>query len=122
MREVIRRFQRDRFAVTLTCDYDEDCDLSWADDEVIRDIEDGNLGCFVFKVAVTLDGREIGSDYLGGSVYADPREFAREHFGLRALSRRDNVIYGSYFPDMVHTAISEARATLRDLPKLRENV
>lgn len=126
MQQVLRRFQRQRFAVTLTADYDDAPDLSWADDDIRAQLDSGELGCYVFKVAVYLDGREIGSDYLGNSIYADPGEFAREHRNPDPLQRngtQGRTVRGNticyYFPDMVHAAIAEARHTLAHPPRLR---
>lgn len=68
----------------------------------------------------TWNDAEIGSDYLGGSIYANPRDFFREHIGIAAKSRADGCNYGCYFPDMVHTAIEQARKTLANPPKIRK--
>jgi hypothetical protein len=43
-------------------------------DEIIKDIERGHLEWFMLRVRVLLDGHELGSHYLGGMLYEDPRE------------------------------------------------
>jgi hypothetical protein len=113
-------FATKRFKITLDAAWEDDQDLSWDDTGEVREkIASGEWGCFVFRVRVLLDGREVGIDYLGNSVYADPREFYQEHIGIRAKAREAGCNYGCYFTDMVRAAISEARKTLRDLPTLR---
>jgi hypothetical protein len=43
-------------------------------DEIIRDIDRGHLDWFMMRVRVLLDGHELGSHYLGGMLYEDPKE------------------------------------------------
>ena len=43
-------------------------------DEIIKDIDRGHLEWFMLRVRVMLDGHELGSHYLGGMLYEDPRE------------------------------------------------
>lgn len=113
------KFETARFAVSLDWQYEESPDLSWDDEgDTIAKLESGELGNFTFRVCVTCDGREVGSDYLGNSIYADPADF-RDHLGLAAKSRADGCNYGSYFTDMVSQAISEARQALCNVPRLR---
>lgn len=117
--ETIWSFNTKRFNVSLAYDYDEAVDLSWDDTgEVRAKLESGEWCAYVFRVSVMCDGREVGADYLHGSIYADPREF-RDHVGLKIKSRADGCTYGSYFVDMMHEAIGEARKALCNTPKLR---
>lgn len=112
-------FRTARFVVTLDWTYDDDADLSWDETgETQAKIESGEWGVFTFRVRVTCDGREVGCDYLGGSVYADPAEF-RDHVGLAVKCRADGRNYGSYFTDMTREAIREARKSLCNAPRLR---
>lgn len=105
----IRRFVRGGFSVTLAYTDETDADLSWADQDTLDLINSGAWGCFLFRVQVCYRGQEKGVDFLGGSVYADPADFATEHRKGRA-----------YFPDMVRAAIAEARNTLsEDRPYIR---
>jgi hypothetical protein len=113
------KFETARFAVSLDWEYEESPDLSWDETGETQDkIESGEWGCFTFRVRVTCDGREVGTDYLGNSIYADPKEF-RDHLGLAAKCRADGRRYGSYFSDMVGNAILETRRALCDVPRLR---
>ena len=43
-------------------------------DEIIKDIDRGHLDWFMLRVRVLLDGHELGSHYLGGMLYEDPKE------------------------------------------------
>jgi hypothetical protein len=105
----IRCFHTARFSVSLQWAWEDYPDLSWDDNGSIRaDIERGKLGVYTFRVVVLCDGREVGADYLGNSVYADPADFGSEH---RAGT--------SYFSDMVTQAITEARKALCGVPRLR---
>lgn len=110
-------FRTRNFRVTLECDYDNDShDRSWADEETLSNLNDGTWASYLFKVAVyDASGAEIGADYLGDSIYADPLEFIdhrecgranREHAAAGRAGR-----CGSYFTDMVHEAIRQARLT-----------
>ncbi len=115
------------FTVALAYEWDNDMDLSWDDTGEVREkIESGEWGHYTFAVTVTENatGAEIGADYLGGSIYADPREFM-DH---RACGRQNRELAargetgrcGSYFTDMVSAAISEARkAYATQRPHLR---
>lgn len=116
----IRTWKTARFAVTLDWTWEDNPDLSWDDTgEVTEKINSGEWGNFTFRVRVTCDGREVGADYLGNSIYADPEEFYREHIGIRAKARAKGVNYGCYFTDMMHTAIADAREALRYPPRIR---
>ena len=113
-------FKTARFTVTLDCEPEQDGDLSWDETgETAYKIETGEWTNWCFRVRVTCDGREIGCDYLGNSIYADAREFYQEHIGLAALRRRDGMNYGCYFSDMVRSAVSEARKVLCSAPRVR---
>jgi hypothetical protein len=57
-------------------------------------------------------GEMLGADYLGNSIYANVRDFRKEHVGAQGA-------HGSYFVDMVHEAIREARAHLRTLQTIK---
>lgn len=102
-------FRSGRFLVGLTLEetpgYQYDGDDP--DGETQAAIDSGEYVAFDSKVWVELDGEEIASDYLCGSVYADTQDFVSEHYGCRPKG------YGAYFPDMVRQAIGEARDYLR---------
>lgn len=117
-------FKSGAFRVALECDYETDYDHSWADQETLDNLASGEWTSYQFKVAVYYKGEEIGADYLGDSIHADPREFmdhrecGRQNRELAAKGATGRC--GSYFTDMVHGAIAEARkAWNAPRPRLR---
>jgi len=68
-------------------------------EEIIRDIDRGHLDWFMLRVRVLVDGHELGSSYVGGFLYEDPREVLR-----------DGVV-----EDMISEAIEEAKKEARCL-------
>lgn len=112
--DTIWTFKTRNFRVTLACEPERDIDLSWDDDgEAAAKIASGEWDCVTFRVAVYgPNGEELGTDYLGNSIYADVREFRREHIGARGA-------HGSYFRDMIGEAIKEARDAMRNLQTVR---
>lgn len=113
MSETFWTFETARFRITLEALPEYDLDLSWDDDGSTREgLESGLYVAFVAKVAVYLDGQEVGADYLGGCIYESVEAF-RDHIGCKAKG------YGSYFSDMVRQAIQEARRNLANRPTLR---
>src|SRR5262249_1777423 len=103
------QFNTAQFCVALAWQPESDPDLSWADDADRAKLDDGTWVNATFWVTVTHKGKEVARDALGNSVYADVRDFYREHLGIRAKSRADGRNYGCYFSDMVANAIAEAR-------------
>lgn len=113
------RFETKRFAVIWDVTPSSDVDLSWDETgETAENLDSGLWTAFDSRVRVFLDGVEIGSDYLGQSIYENPSEF-RDHIGLAVKARADGHNYGSYFTDMVRTAIDEARKHLCAAPRVR---
>lgn len=93
---------------------DEDVDTSFDETgETQAKLDSGEWQAFMSRMRVLHKGTgaELGCEYLGGSIYADPAEF-RDHIGARGK-------YGSYFKDMVGTACEEARESLRKLQTVR---
>lgn len=116
----IKTWNTKRFTVTLDYEWEEYPDLSWdKTGETVAKIESGEWGNYCFCVRVMADGREIATNYLGNSIYADPTDFYREHIGVAAKSRAAGVNYGCYFTDMMHEAIREARKALCNPPRIR---
>jgi len=116
---VIRRFHTDRLTVTVEAQEDHDLDLSWDETgDVRRDLERGELQHFGVKASVSYRGAEIASDYLGGCIYARPKDFedhrecGKQNRELAAKGETGRC--GSYFSDMVHNVCSEARKFLAD--------
>jgi hypothetical protein len=76
--DTIAEFERDGFTVIVDKTYEdinprdhfEDDDM----DEIIRKIDNGTYEWFMLRVRVLVEGLELGSAYLGGCLYEDPRE------------------------------------------------
>lgn len=117
--DTIRAFHTARFSVALQCTYEESPDYDSYDSATRAGIERGDYVSYCFRVVVLCDGREIGADYLGDSLYSDPADFAREHFGIAPKGRAAGVTYCVYFPDMVRAAVLDARRALRNPPRVR---
>lgn len=88
--ETIRTIQTPRFAVSLSATFEPCPDLDFDDSgETLEKVNSGEWGVYLFRVAVTHKetGLQLGTDYLGNSIYADPAEFSREHIGARGPLR-----------------------------------
>ena len=67
---------------------------------------------------VWFKGQCVGTDYLGGCIYRSLAEFmdhkecgkANKEYESKGEAGR----CGSYFKDMIHEAIKEARATIKE--------
>lgn len=76
----LARFERMGFDVIVDKTWEDlnvrDCfDESCHDiDEICKDIDRGHLEWFMLRVRVLLEGLELGSAYLGGCLYEDPKE------------------------------------------------
>lgn len=83
-------------------------------EECRQKIKSREWKCFQTTVEVKhrLTGEVLAESFLGGSIYADPKDFYREHIGIRAQSRRDGMNYGCYFTDMVREACRDARTAM----------
>lgn len=128
-------FNTKRFNVSLIVqqDYHYQYDGDDEDGETQAKLDSGEYIAFDSTVIITIDGVEIGSDSLGGSVYAynDVSDFWTEHHNADPLyrncsimraARGHNVCMCHYFPDMVRQAIKEARTSLERIQgvKLRK--
>jgi hypothetical protein len=92
----------------------EQIDLSWDDTGEVREkLDSGEYEAFDSKMSVVsrITGEEIAADYLGESIYANPKDF-RDHIGMNAKG------HGSYFSDMVREACREARDNLRAMKEI----
>lgn len=109
MKEIIRTFKKKNFELMVYATEDHDTDLSWDESgEVRKKIDTGELECFSVRAELRCRGVLIGCDTLCGCTYKSPSDF-QDHFGMRRLG------HGSYFSDMVRSAIDEGRKTLFDL-------
>lgn len=120
-------FETARFRVELQIaqDYGYQYDGDDADGETQAKLDSGEYVAFDSAVIVYLDGREIASDHLGGSVYAwnEMSDFWTAHRDPNPANRNcaaNAYRVGHYFPDMVYNAISEARAYLASAPAMRD--
>lgn len=122
----MREFKTKNFRVVAEALEDNDLDLSWDEDgSVAEGLDSGKYMAFCAHVVVYYKGREVGEDYLGGCIYKSLEDFI-DH----KECGKQNRIYaergeagrcGSYFSDMIHEAIAEARKTLTedDKPYIR---
>jgi hypothetical protein len=121
--QTIWQFKTKNFIVQMSCEYQEESeDLSFDETgETAEKVASGEWSVYTFHAEVIERAtfNTIGEDYLGGSIYADPKDF-RDHVGLAIKSREDGRNYGSYFTDMIREAINEARKTYaKERPQLR---
>jgi hypothetical protein len=103
--ENIWSFSTAQFRVDYDVAEDTDLDLSCDEDGSVRaGLESGKYVAFRARIAVIdNDGDIIGADYLGGCIYESAEAF---------IDHRANGRHGSYFYDMVRSAIREARKNL----------
>jgi hypothetical protein len=105
-------FETANFVVSLDCCAEWAPDFSWMEEDDLARIESGEWECVSFRVTVAdRRGIVIGCDWLGNSIYADVADFRREHIGARGK-------WGSYFRDMVHEAVSQARSEVERIASL----
>lgn len=115
-------FRTAQFSVELQV-FAEDMDPadSFEFPEDIEAVRNGDVEWFMARVVVTKNGREIGSDSLGGCAYRTIAEFYEGHRDSDPMNRNSsimraerggNVAICHYFPDMVRVAIADARMTL----------
>lgn len=102
-RELARIAREDGFEVVVDIT-DEDLhpkECFETDDvgEICRKIDDGTYEWFMLRVRVLIDSHEMGSHYLGGCCYEDPRE----------------VLTDGTADDCINEAIAEARRSVRAL-------
>ena len=75
---------------------DSVCDV----DEICKDIDRGHLEWFQLRVRVLVEGLELGSAYLGGCLYEDPREIltdgTAEDFIAEAMVEAKKQVYRLY--------------------------
>ena len=107
--ETVYTFKTARFALELAVELETDFPPGWGfepkeyRETMWQSIKDGSVLWFMARVRVLLDGREIAADYLGGCRYNTIEEFRRD----------------GYFFDMARSALKDARAAIRNMPRLR---
>jgi len=78
--DTLAEFERDGYDIIVDKSYEDldprdSFDESCTDiDEIIRKIDNGTYEWFMLRVRVLVEGLELGSAYLGGCLYEDPRE------------------------------------------------
>lgn len=111
-------------------------------EEDIEAVRNGSVEWFAASVRVFVkrdsdeprDWQEVGADHLGGCAYNSVREFFVSHRDADPMNRNCTIMRRKhegkddpdakvsichYFPGMVREAISDARATLCRMPKVR---
>jgi hypothetical protein len=109
--ETVWEFKTARFRIALEIepeDMDPADSFQFQDD--IDAVRNGEVEWFYARVAVYMDDNRIAWDGLGGCAYKRVSDFYDAHWKYRE---------GTYFTDMVRSAISQARKVLCDVPKLR---
>ncbi len=101
--DTLAEFERDGYDIIVDKTYedlnprdsfdDTVCDI----DEIIKDIDRGHLDWFMLRVRVLVEGLELGSAYLGGCLYEDPREIltdgTAEDFIAEAMVEAKSKVY-----------------------------
>ena len=99
--DTIAEFTRDGFDIIVDKTYEdmhprdhfEDDNM----DEIIRKIDNGTYDWFMLRVRVLVEGLELGSSYLGGCLYEDPREVltdgVAEDFIAEAMKEAKTKVY-----------------------------
>ena len=101
--DTLAEFERDGYDIIVDKTYedfnprdsfdDTVCDI----DEIIKDIDRGHLDWFMLRVRVMVEGLELGSAYLGGCLYEDPKEIltdgTAEDFIAEAMVEAKSKVY-----------------------------
>ena len=99
--DTLAEFERDGYTIIVDKTYE---DLNPRDsfdtddiEEIIKDIDRGHLEWFMLRVRVLVEGLELGSAYLGGCLYEDPREIltdgTAEDFIAEAMKEAKSEVY-----------------------------
>jgi len=101
--DTLAEFERDGYDIIVDKTYEDlnprdSFDESCTDiDEIVKDIDRGHLEWFMLRVRVLVEGLELGSAYLGGCLYEDPREIltdgTAEDFIAEAMVEAKSKVY-----------------------------
>jgi hypothetical protein len=101
--DTLAEFERDGYDIIVDKTYEDlnprdSFDESCTDiDEIIKDIDRGHLDWFMLRVRVMVEGLELGSAYLGGCLYEDPKEIltdgTAEDFIAEAMVEAKSKVY-----------------------------
>jgi len=78
--DTIAEFDRDGYDIIVDKTWEDIHPSDSFDDEcynikeLCEDIDSGRLDWFMLRVRVLVEGLELASEYLGGCLYADPKE------------------------------------------------
>ena len=99
----LAQYERNGYTIIVDKTYEDlnprDCfDESCTDiNEIIKDIDRGHLDWFMLRVRVMVEGLELGSAYLGGCLYEDPKEIltdgTAEDFIAEAMVEAKSKVY-----------------------------
>ena len=101
--DTLAEFERDVYDIIVDKTYedlnprdsfdDTVCDIN----EIIKDIDRGHLEWFMLRVRVLVEGLELGSAYLGGCLYEDPKDVltdgTAEDFIAEAMVEAKSKVY-----------------------------
>jgi hypothetical protein len=101
--DTLAEFERDGYDIIVDKTYEDlnprdSFDESCTDiNEIIKDIDRGHLEWFMLRVRVLVEGLELGSAYLGGCLYEDPKEIlsdgTAEDFIASAMVEAKSKVY-----------------------------
>lgn len=126
--ELMREFRTAQFRVVADACPDDNLDLSWDEDGSTRaGLESGKYIAFIARVRVIHDELgELSANYLGSCIYEsfdkfmDHKECAAYNRELAARGEEGRC--GSYFADMIYSAIKDARKRLLAIEQLNIKV
>lgn len=101
----LARYEREGYTVIVDKTWEDialrDCfdDTCYDIREMEEQVNSGVLDWFMLRVRVLVDGHELGSAYLGGCLYGDPK----------------NVLTDGTAEDIIEEALHEARREVRRL-------
>ena len=101
--DTLAEFERDGYDIIVDKTWEElsikDCfdDTQFDIAEINHNIEHGNLDWFMLRVRVLVEGLELGSSYLGGCLYEDPKDVltdgTAEDFIAEAMVEAKSKVY-----------------------------
>jgi hypothetical protein len=101
--DTLAEFERDGYDIIVDKTWEElsikDCfdDTQFDIAEINHNIEHGNLDWFMLRVRVLVEGLELGSAYLGGCLYEDPKDVltdgTAEDFIAEAMVEAKSKVY-----------------------------
>ena len=104
--DTLAEFERDGYDIIVDKSYEDIDPRGQFDtddiDEIIKDIDRGHLEWFMLRVRVLVEGLELGSAYLGGCLYEDPRE----------------ILTDGTAEDIIDTAMTDAKKQVYRLSKV----